>query len=305
MSKAYTDEMKKNISLVFKIPVYKNMPENVCLCPTGDGSPNNVLENLVINGYNLTPTFSKFTESYDLIVPNDVSKIGVSATALDGGATILGTGTKELKVGSNRIEIVVTASNGNKRTYTIVVVRKTPEQSTTKPQETTKPTMKPIETTKPVETTKPIETTKPQVITPTYSTTYNRVDDTYLTGINVGTTASDLKKAFSVSNCTVELYKKDGKTVNTGKIATGNKVLIKDTSGKVIKEYLCVIYGDVNGDGDIAILDLVYVKRHLLSVIKLEGAFAKSADVNKKNGIDILDLVYVKRALLGVINITQ
>ena len=66
-----------------------------------------------------------------------------------------------------------------------------------------------------------------------------------------------------------------------------------------------MIYGDVNGDGDIAILDLVYVKRHLLSVIKLEGAFAKAADVNKKNGIEILDLVYVKRALLGVISISQ
>lgn len=306
MSKAYTDEMKKNISLVFKIPVYKNMPENACPCPTGDGSPNNVLESLVINGYNLTPTFSKFTENYDVIVPSDVSKIGISATALDGGATISGTGTKELKVGSNRIEVVVTASNGNKRTYTIIVVRKTPEQSsTTKPVETTKPTTKPVETTKPEETAKPTETTKPQVLAPTYSTTYNKIDDTYLTGIKVGTTASDLKKTFSVSNCTVELYKKDGITVNTGKVATGNKVLIKDTSGKVIKEYLCVIYGDINGDGDIAILDLVYVKRHLLSVIKLDGAFAKAADVNKKNGVDILDLVYVKRALLGVINITQ
>ena len=305
MSKAYTDEMKKSISLVFKIPVYKNMPDNACPCPTGDGSPNNVLESLVVSGYNLTPTFSKFTEDYDLIVPNNVSSIGISATALDGGATISGTGTKTLSVGSNRIEVVVTASNGSKRTYTIVVVREAPTNtgSQTKPTETTS---KPTETTtpKPTETTTQ-PTTKPQDTTSSYSTSYNKIDDMYISGIKVGTTADTLKKSFELKNCSVEIYKADGKTVNSGKIATGNKVQIKDTSGKVIKEYLCVIYGDVNGDGDIAILDLVYVKRHLLSVIKLEGAFAKAADVNKKNGIEILDLVYVKRALLGVISISQ
>lgn len=309
MSKAYSNEMKKNISLVFKIPVYKNMPDSACPCPTGDGSPNNVLEKLVVSGYELTPTFSKFTEDYDLIVPNNVSSIGVSATALDGGATISGTGTKTLKVGANTIEIVVTASNGSKRTYTINVVRKEAENTGNQSQPTT--TQKPTETTtqpttqKPAETTTQPTTTKPQATTPSYSTSYNKVDDIYISGIAVGTTAETIKKSFTLNNCTVQIYKSDGVTVNSGNIGTGNKVQIKDNSGKVVKEYTCVIYGDVNGNGEIEILDLVYVKRALLGVIKLDGASAKAADVNKRENVDILDLVYVKRALLGVIDISQ
>lgn len=294
MSKAYTSEMKKNISLVFKIPVYKNMPSATCLQPTGDGSPNNVLDKLSVGGYELTPTFSKFTQEYNLIVANSVSSIGISATALDGGATISGTGTKSLKVGANTIEIVVTAASGSKRTYTINIVRKEAEGTTTKPAETTKPT----------ETTKPAETTKPTVSSTTYTTTYNKIDDMYISGIEVGTTVETLKNSFSVNNGTIIVCKSDGTVVNTGKIGTGYKVQIKDNLGKIVKEYTCVIYGDVNGNGEIEILDLVYVKRALLGVIKLDGAYAKAADVNKREGIEILDLVYVKRALLGVINIS-
>ncbi len=41
-SKGYTNEMKNTIKLVFKIPVFKSMPETPCPIPTKDGSPNNV-----------------------------------------------------------------------------------------------------------------------------------------------------------------------------------------------------------------------------------------------------------------------
>ena len=64
LARAYTDAMKKQ-ALVFKIPVFNNMPETACAKPTVNGSPNNKLSGITIDGYSLTPTFSKDTEKYD------------------------------------------------------------------------------------------------------------------------------------------------------------------------------------------------------------------------------------------------
>ena len=39
MSRAYSDAMKSSTALVFKIPVFKNMPASACACPTYNGAP--------------------------------------------------------------------------------------------------------------------------------------------------------------------------------------------------------------------------------------------------------------------------
>jgi len=122
LSRAYTDEMKKQ-TLVFKIPVYKNMPETACAKPTASGSPNNKLSSLEVEGYALTPTFSMDTESYDVIVNPSVSQIAVKASVIDSKASVSGTGTVNLQSGNNTIQVEVKAENGSVRTYRLNVVR--------------------------------------------------------------------------------------------------------------------------------------------------------------------------------------
>lgn len=303
MSKAYSSSMKNSVSLVFKIPVFKNMPANTCSCPTGDGSPNNILDKLIIDGYTLTPTFDKFTQNYDLIVANNVDSIKISASAIDSQASISGTGKIALKVGNNTIKVVVTAKNGNNRTYTLNVVRKAADNNN---NPTTKPTTKPTQpTTQP--TTKPQETTQPTTIpqTANYTTSYKILNNDYLTGIEVGTTAAGLSQRFTLSNCKLTVYKSDGKTKNDGIIGTGNRVIIADNSGKKLREFICVIYGDANGDGKISILDMTRQKRDILGISKLSGAALIAGDVNKNNGIDIRDMTQIKRDILGIKKISQ
>lgn len=122
-AKAYNDEMKKT-ALQFKIPVYLNMPETPAAKPTVDGSPNNKLSGLGVDGFALTPTFNKDTLSYDLIVDTSVTSVTVNATACDSKATISGTGTINLQSGGNDIKISVKAENGDVREYVIHVVKR-------------------------------------------------------------------------------------------------------------------------------------------------------------------------------------
>ena len=67
--------------------------------------------------------FNKDTTNYSVKVGSDVTIINVSASAEDSGAKVSGTGSKSLNYGDNKINVVVTAPSGDKKTYTITVTR--------------------------------------------------------------------------------------------------------------------------------------------------------------------------------------
>lgn len=120
MKKAYSD---LNTSLVFRIPIYNNMPETPCTKPESSANPNNYLLALNVEGFGLTPEFNPTIDSYSLQVDNSVSQVNITATPINAGASIAGTGTVALSVGTNQITIVCKAQNGGTKNYVITIVR--------------------------------------------------------------------------------------------------------------------------------------------------------------------------------------
>ena len=86
-------------------------------------SNNNNLSNLTVDGYTLTPVFSKSTTLYTLTVGNDVNSVLVEATKEHNLATVTGDGSQDLDVGENEIVIEVTSESGKTKAYTIVITR--------------------------------------------------------------------------------------------------------------------------------------------------------------------------------------
>lgn len=297
-SKAYTEDVKNNSSIVFKIPVYKEMPETVAIKPTGDGSPNNCLSSLTVNNYSLTPTFSKFTTDYTMIVDTSVTSVEVNAAAIIGNTTVTGTGTYELKDGSNTIQVVATAENGSARTYTITIVRQDiPEGGDT--GETTPPGESGSETTPPV-------TEEPTTPPFSMSTTLNTGSDNTVTGITPGTSIADVASKVTVTGGSYDILGPDEKVKTEGKLATGDMIAGKDTSGNYVSVYTVVIYGDVNGDGDISIKDLLLMRKYLLGTAALEGVYLQAGNANKdQNSVTIKDILVLRKQLLGSATIEQ
>ncbi len=85
-------------------------------------SDNTYLKALTVSSGTLN--FNKSTSNYTVVVENSVSSIQIAATPEDSRSSVSGTGTKSLSVYSNEFNIVVTAENGSKRTYSITVQRK-------------------------------------------------------------------------------------------------------------------------------------------------------------------------------------
>ena len=79
------------------------------------------MKKIEVSGYKLV---SKSNNSYSVTVKNSVDKIKIIAEAADSKASVSGAGEKTLKVGDNVFQVVCTAENGSKKTYTITVTRK-------------------------------------------------------------------------------------------------------------------------------------------------------------------------------------
>lgn len=83
-------------------------------------SKNNYLESLSVEGYELEPTFDKDTLEYKVKLSPGTEKININAKTIDNSASVKGIGEIEVTEGINTLNIVVTAENGNERTYIIV-----------------------------------------------------------------------------------------------------------------------------------------------------------------------------------------
>lgn len=86
------------------------------------GSSNNTLSDLTINNITVD-NFSPTTTSYEVKLDYSTEFITVGATASDSKATVSGTGTKTLTLGSNNISITVTSEVGTIKTYTLNILR--------------------------------------------------------------------------------------------------------------------------------------------------------------------------------------
>lgn len=82
---------------------------------------NNYLSTISLSKGNIT--FSKTTMTYTVNVDGNVKDITISAEAESQKAKVSGTGTKELKEGTNKFTITVKAENETERKYTVIVNR--------------------------------------------------------------------------------------------------------------------------------------------------------------------------------------
>lgn len=267
-------------SLVFLIPIYKNMPQEKSALPN-KGNPNNYLKEIQIGNQALS-NFSNDKTSYDYVVPSTQTSIQLSATPINSKATIEGLGTISLKEEKTLVNLKVIAENKDERIYQIQIIKENTPST-------------PGEGETPIETP---EEPSYKTITEILDNSSVKYNDKYISGLGVGMLSSTLEKAikYQEEKASVLMKDKDGNVINRS-LRTGDTIQI--ISGKEEKTYEIVIYGDVNGDGEITILDLLRVQRHLLGSIRLENSYLRASDVNKDNEITILDLLKIQKHLLG------
>ncbi len=193
-----------------------------------------------------------------------------------------------------------------------VIVGNTCGQTTTEPTTTQTEPQQPTTTTTNQDPTPqtPEPEPEPEPVTNKGSDYYiNRLnvrnDSGYINGINPGTTANTIMQKLSgVKGLSIVDANGKGIPAN-GNIGTNTTITITDEDGTTKYSYKVVIYGDVNGDGNITAGDYVNIKNYILKKNNLNAVALKGADANKSGTITAADYVIIKNHILKKANISQ
>lgn len=253
----------QNFKYIFYIPIYSNMPTSTSL--PKKGNPNNYLSSLTVDGA-LVDGFDGAKTEYTYTVSTDTDSVVIDYVKVGQYATVKGAGEITLDSDNKKISLVVTAQNGDQKTYNLTIKR---------------------------------SATGTLSVGAIINKAGIKSDGTYLSGFNLNTSVS------SVINKLKNIDEKAEITMNksTGVLVTGDKITIK--SGNETKTFSVVIYGDVNGDGAIKANDYLMVKNYILGSKSLSGAYKVAADVNKDGKVKSNDYLIIKDTILKKYSITQ
>ncbi len=266
--KTFSDNLY-NLPLLFKIPIYNNMPDETTL--PSEKNPINYLKTLTVDGKSVT-NFNSLKTTYSISIPETKKSVKIAATKIESKSTIKGTGTIEITNDGQIIPVTVIAENGDELVYNITV-----------------------KLTKVDENAMTLDETIENIQSGTFK-------DGYITGLtNVQTILEAITQANELAE--VNVYDLDEKEVTSGSVGTGYKVTI--TVLEESQTFEVVIYGDTNGDSEITVLDLLRVQKDILDISNLSGAQAKAADVSKDGEITVLDLLRVQKDILDISKIKQ
>lgn len=262
---AYSNLRILDNSFTFIIPYYKNMPAEVSAPPVkSNANPNNWLSSLKIGNYDINFDAGK-TSGYELEVGGAVSSVKITATTVNSKAKVEGVGNVSLKEGNNTINIVVTAENGDKRTYTVNITRNIEN----------KIPLKSISLNKTELTMFDGDTTTLNV---TYSPSTTTDDKTV-------TWSSSNSKVATVSNGKITAVGEGTATITAkvGKFTATCKVIV---SSKILK-------GDVDADGEITIADALMIFKYKSDEVTLSSSQLKAANVDGDDEVTIADALMI------------
>ena len=191
----------------------------------------NFLSNITIDN-NPIANFDANTLEYNITTSSN--NINIQATTVSNKATVKGLGNIDIKSEKQTIEIEVSAENGDILVYKINVTK------TLAPKMTLEDTLSKVQA---------------------------NIIDNYIKGItNVDVLLSTFKNANS--EVVITVTDKNGNIINSGSLKTGYNVNVKVSDSS--KDYKIIIYGDNSGDGEITILDLLLIQKHILKSSLIE-----------------------------------
>lgn len=238
----------------FLIPVFTDLPYYTPE-PEYNGTPNNWLKSLRVNGSEL-PDFNYAKSSYRVELETGEDSVKIEAEPFEAAALVSGDGFFLLQEGENRFQISVTATDGTVRLYDLTIV--------------SAPAQGPVELS---------------------SDIYGIDGLGYLYG-------ADPRYGYNTSDAFVQhlhapdeiLYvTRDANGVETyGPLGTG-ATLEMWRDGELLATYTLVIYGDVNGDGSIDVLDARRIAQYNMGQVRLSDAQLIAMDANRDGSGDLLD----------------
>lgn len=268
----YYKSLKENevlsSSYSFSIPVFLYTPDVVSL--PSIANTNNQLNSIIIDGTPLN-NFDSDVIEYNKYVVQATTSVTIGATPKVDTSNISGLGTYTLTGDTTTFNIVVTAESGDTKTYKVNIIKVN-------------------------------EVTTIDEIIQKLSVT---ITNDYISNIKINTPSNGLINSIlsNSPNSIATVKDANGNVISANtNFKTGQTLTINSTSNET-RTFKIAVTGDVTGDGEITILDLLRVQKHLLGASVISDIYRVAADTNSDNTVTILDLLRIQKHILREINL--
>lgn len=141
-----------------------------------------------------------------------------------------------------------------------------------------------------------------------FSDTYS-VKDTYLCGLTYKTTVKTLLAGLRSDAGTLRVVTSDGRVKTADEyVGTGDFVQVVSSAsanGQIVAGCPVLLFGDLDGDGQVNSVDRAYLKMYILGKYSLSDIQVKAADVNQDGAVNSIDRAYLKMQVSGKYTIDQ
>lgn len=128
------------------------------------------------------------------------------------------------------------------------------------------------------------------------------IEESVISKIMPNTTIKELKEQLKTNATEINIYNQENKKQEELVIiTTGMKIEIKGNNQ--IKNFILVVTGDTNGDGQANIKDILLINKHRLNKSNLIDEYFMAGDINKDGNADIKDILQINKFRLGKIEI--
>ena len=239
-------------------------------------SSNTYLASMVDSMHKIT-NFNKNTQDYTINVDSTVNSMTLTLATEEEHAKIgIDTTTKthqwayevtNIKGGTNKVTIIVTAENGETRTYTLTINKEGASELIT-------------------------------------SLRFgHRIENGMIKSSRLHETLLDQKNELDNDNTKLQIWNADETEEITDlglPVATGQIVkLVELTTGSELDRKVIVVVGDTSGDGEVDLFDAVKILNNVLGYSYLNGAYKEAGYVNDDSDIDLYDAVKILNHVLG------
>ncbi len=271
LARAYSEDLRA-LPLTFSIPVFENMPDKPSIPPMKDGSPNNRLSSVsLFRSISTTGENGETEETRETFTLTPT--FGMNSLSYD---VIVPFDVDSLTIEAKAYDKTAKIAGAGKKDLAVG------------------------------ENDFPITVRAENGDERVYRITVAREEkdpfsfDEYIRGVEPGTAASALEEKLKTELVTAGLFAPDGSAKGSDEFAgTGDLAVYRTEDGKEVGKSTVLILGDLNGDGEIRINDLIKLRNHLLETSLLKDAALLAADASGDGEVRMNDLIKLRNHILG------
>lgn len=125
------------------------------------------------------------------------------------------------------------------------------------------------------------------------------INDNYIENVSPYTSVDLYYKYFEMDDCSIKVYDSNNEEIVDGYVMSGSKTVLYDVNDDIIGNYINIIKGDYEADGEVDNSDLEKIGKCLVEECEFNDMDKKIIDIDSDGEVHINDLTMLDKTISG------